>query len=140
MSQTAILSKNMVRMSKRTYNQRLEVITPDMYSVRQLARLNRDLDALYEMLYAQWRTVAEEDYKVLGGVFKILLETVKGLYDACRKAPKEMGLKEETRKLGLNYAALYEVNADIVHFGIQARKDAELQQMLSKAGDLMKNM
>lgn len=93
MCQTALISRNMVRMSKRTYSHMLEVVTPNMYRVGQLARLNRDLDALYELVYDQWRTVTEEDYKVFGGQFKVLLETIKDLYNACRKAPKELGLK-----------------------------------------------
>lgn len=53
MCQTAVISDNMVRLSKRTYKHRLEVLSPDMYSIGQLARLNRDLDKLYELLYAQ---------------------------------------------------------------------------------------
>ena len=48
----------------------------------------------------------------------MLIQTVKQLYDACRKLPKEMGLKDEIRKLGMNYSALYELNSDIVNFRI----------------------
>lgn len=130
MCQTALISRNMVRMSKRTYSHRLEVVTPNLYRVGQLARLNRDLDALYELVYDQWRTVTEEDYKVFGGQFKVLLETIKDLYNACRKAPKELGLKDETRKLGMNYSALYEVNSDIVNWNIKAPKNEALKETM----------
>ena len=127
MCQTALISRNVVSMSKRAYNHRVEVLDPNLYHVGRLARLNRDLDGLYELLYSQWRTVTEEDYKVFGAYFQLLLETIKGLYDACRKAPKEMGLKEETKRLGMNYSALYEVNSDIVNFCIKAPKSEVLK-------------
>lgn len=140
MCQTALISKNMVRMSKRTYNHRLEIVTPNLYRVSQLARLNRDLDALYELVYDEWRTVTEEDYKVFGGQFNVLLETIKGLYNACRKAPKELGLKEETKKLGMNYSALYEVNSDIVNWNIKAPKNETLKKALARAGEVVNNM
>ena len=127
MCQTALISRNVVNMSKRAYNHRVEVLRPNLYSVGRLARLNRDLDGLYELLYAQWRTVTEEDYKVFGAHFQLLLETIKGLYDACRKAPEEMGLKLETKQLGMNYSALYELNSDIVSFCIRAPKNEALK-------------
>ena len=127
MCQTTLISRNMIRMSKRTYNHRLEIATPDQYRVSRLSRLNRDLDALYELLYSQWRTVTESDYEAFGGHFAVLLETIKGLYDACRKAPRELGLKEETKKLGMNYSALYEINSDIVTWNIKAPKNEKLK-------------
>ncbi len=136
MCQTALISENMVRMSKRTYNHRLEVVSQNGYRVSQLSRLNRDLDNLYELLYAQWRTVTEEDYKVFGGQFKLLLETIKGLYDTCRKTLKGKALKEESRKLGMNYSALYEVNSDIVNFNIKAPKNENLKAVLARLSEV----
>lgn len=127
----------MVRLSKRTYKHRLEVLTPDMYSIGQLARLNRDLDNLYELLYAQWRTVSEDDYKVFGGVFNLLLETIKGLYDSCLQYPKSLGFVDEVAKLGLNYSALSEINHDILNFGIHAAKNEKLKSAMMRAGKVM---
>ena len=85
----------------------------------QLVRLNRELDGLYELIYNDWRTITEEDYKMFGGQFVILIQTIKQLYDACKKQPKAMGLSEETKRLGMNYSALYELNSDIVNFCIK---------------------
>lgn len=140
MCQTALISRNMVRMSKRTYSHRLDILIPNTYRVSQLARLNRDLDNLYELLYSQWRTVTEEDYKSLEGLFKVLLDTIKGLYDTCRKAPKELGLKTETKKLGMNYAALHEINSNILNFCIKAPRNQELKAALATAGEMMKQL
>lgn len=140
MCQTMVISRNVVRMSKRTYSHRLCTATPGGYRVGQLARLNRDLDNLYELIYAQWRTVTEEDYKVFGGQMNILLDTIRDLYNVCRKTPKDKGLKDETRKLGMNYSALYEVNSDIRNFSINAPKNKELTDALSMAGEAMNDM
>ena len=97
---------------------RIEVATPGSYQKSQLTRLNHELDSLYETIYDDWTTITEDDYKVFGAQFHLLIQTVKQLYDACRKLPKEMGLKDEIRKLGMNYSALYELNSDIVNFRI----------------------
>ena len=47
MCDTASISKRMVRVSRKTYNNRLGVATPYQYSVGQLTSLNKDLDDLY---------------------------------------------------------------------------------------------
>ena len=119
MYQTSVITNRVERLSKRSYSHRLDVATPNRYHVAQLVRLNRELDSLYELIYDEWRTITEVDYKMFGGQFVILIQTIKQLYDACRKQPKSMGLGEETKKLGMNYSALYELNSDIVNFCIK---------------------
>lgn len=105
---------------------------PNEYRESQLARLNRELDDLYDLIYDDWRTITEEDYRIFGVQFTILLQTLKQLYDTCRKMPKEMGLKEETRKLGLVYSALYELNSDIVNFCIKLPKNQEMKRLMDR--------
>lgn len=139
MCQTAIISNRMVRMSRRAYTHRLEIVTPNTYRVNQLVRLNRDLDALYELVFSQWRSITAADYRVFGGQFKLLLETIKGLYDSCRKAPKEAGLYEEAKRLGMNYSALYELNSDIVNFGINAPNNTKIQQAFARLEEVDNN-
>ena len=140
MCETVNISRRMVSVSRKTYNNRLDFATPHQYSVGQLASLNKALDGLYELIYSQWRSVTEKDYQVFGGQFKLLLETIKSLYHECRKAPDAWGLKAETRKLGMNYSALYELNSNISNFGINAQKKAELKRALEKAGSIMHNI
>ena len=88
MCQTSVITNRVERLSKRSYSHRLDVATPNRYHVTQLARLNRELDSLYEFIYDDWRTITEEDYKMFGGQFVILIQTIKQLYDACKKQPK----------------------------------------------------
>ena len=133
MCQASLISNRITRLSTRSYKHRQEVIVPDLYRVSQLTRLNHDLDNLYELIYDQWRTVTEEDYKLFGGQLQLLLETLKGLYQTIRKFPKSLGLTKEVENLEMNYAALYEVNSDIVNFGIKLPKNKQLQQAIAEA-------
>ena len=36
--------------------------------------------------------ILEDDYKVFGGFFVVLIISVKDLLDACKKIPKDLGL------------------------------------------------
>ena len=136
MCQTSVITNRVERLSKRSYSHRLDVATPNRYHVTQLVRLNRELDSLYEFIYDDWRTITEEDYKMFGGQFVILIQTVKQLYDACRKQPKTMGLSEETKRLGMNYSALYELNSDIVNFCIKMPKNEEMKKALQHLAEV----
>ena len=132
MCQTEAITQNIVRLSKRSYSHRLEIVMPNAYHVSQLARLNRELDRLYEIIYDDWQNISEEDYKVFGAQLSILLQTIKQLYNTCKEQPKEMGLQEETEKLGMNYSALFELNSDIVSFCINMPKNQEMKQLMER--------
>lgn len=136
MCQTGLISRNVLRLSRRSYNHRLEVATPNTYRVSQLMKLNRELDNLYELIYSEWRTVTEEDYRVFGGQFQIMLQTLKQLYESCRKQQKQMNLGDEVKKLGMNYSALYELNSDIVNFSIKLPKNQTMKQLLTQLTEI----
>ena len=125
-----------MRLSRRSYNHRLEVATPNTYRVSQLMKLNRELDNLYELIYSEWRTVTEEDYRVFGGQFQIMLQTLKQLYESCRKQQKQMNLGDEVKKLGMNYSALYELNSEIVYFSIKLPKNQTMKQLLTQLTEI----
>lgn len=140
MCQTTVITNKVERLSKRSYSHRLDMAVPNRYHVSQLVRLNRELDGLYELIYNDWRTITEEDYKVFGGQFVILIQTIKQLYDACKKQPKAMGLSEETKRLGMNYSALYELNSDIVNFCIKMPKNEEMKKALMHLAEVDKHL
>lgn len=140
MCQTTIITNKVERLSKRSYSHRLDMAVPNRYHVSQLVRLNRELDGLYELIYNDWRTITEEDYKMFGGQFVILIQTIKQLYDACKKQPKAMGLSEETKRLGMNYSALYELNSDIVNFCIKMPKNEEMKKALMHLAEVDKHL
>lgn len=133
MCQAVLISNNISRLSTRSYKHRLEVATPNHYRASQLARLNRELENLYEFIYIQWRTVTEEDYCQFGGQLQLLLETLKALYLSVRKLPKSMGFSQEAENLEMNYSALYEVNSDIVNFCIKLPKNERFKEAMAEA-------
>lgn len=140
MCQTSLISSNIVRLSTRSYKQRLEVVTPDGFNVSHLARLNRDLDNFYELLYSQWQTVTEEDYRLFGRQLNIMLQTIKDLLTACKHLPKSEELHKELGKLNRNFAALYELNSDIVNFKIKMPKDVEMKELMNRAAKVSKQV
>ena len=77
---------------------------------------------------------------MFGGQLVILIQTIKQLYDACKKQPKDMGLGEETKRLGMNYSALYELNSDIVNFCIKMPKNEEMKKALQYLTEVDKRM
>ena len=115
----------------------MEVATPGGYNTVQLTRLNRELDSLYELIYGDWSTISEQDYAVFGGQLSLLVVTLKSLYEDCQKSPLHRAMRAEVERLGMNYAALHELNSDIVNFRIKAPRNAELQQMMSNASKVL---
>lgn len=137
MCQTTVISNRVAQLGKRSYAHRMRIATPSSYRVAQLARLNRDLDGLYEMIYEEWGTITENDYAIFGGQLVLLVKTVKQLYEDCRRASLSNDMRNEVERLGMNYSALYELNSDIVNFRIKAPRDAKLQEMMSKASAVL---
>lgn len=140
MCQTAFISQSIVRLGTRSYKHSLEALAPNEYSVPQLRRLNRDLDAFYEFLYSQCNTVTEQDYNVFGQQLTSMLNTLKSLYNSCKHMIKEYGANVEIEKLRMNYNALYELNNDIKNYRINASKDAEWVSLLSDASLALKKI
>ena len=139
MCQTAVISDNIVRLGTRSYRQMMEAMTPDAYNTARLSRLNRDLERFYEMLYNQWNTVTEAEYAVFGQQLVTLLQTIKELYLACKNITKSSAMEKQVELLGMNYAAIYEVNSDIINFRIKSKKNHELQQIINEASKRLNN-
>lgn len=140
MCQTEVISNTVVRLGRRSYTHRMEVARPNGYGNAQLARLNRELDALYELIYDEWRSITERDYSVFGGQLVILVKTVKQLYEECRRMPGNMVQKEEVERLGMNYSALYELNSDIVNFCIKMPKNQEMKRLMHRLTEVDNRM
>lgn len=140
MCQASLISNNIVKLSTRSFKQRLEVVTPNGYNVSQLTHLNKDLNSFYELLYSQWQTITEEDYNIFGQQLNIMLKTIKELLYACKKLPWKLGLPKEVEKLNMNYSAIYEINNDIVNFRIKMPQDAEMKDLMNCASKIAKQI
>ena len=136
MCQTERISNAVVRLGRRSYTHRMEVARPNGYGIAQLARLNRELDDLYELIYDDWRSITEMDYAVFGGQLVILVKTVKQLYDECRRMPGSIDMKNQVERLGMNYSALYELNSDIVNFCIKMPKNQEMKKLMHRLSEV----
>lgn len=133
MCQTAIIKDHIIKLGKRSFVQRFEAVEKDALTVRKLAGLNRSLDDFYELLYEQFNTITEKDYKIFGSQMDILIKTVKELYDTCRATLTGGMMREETEKLGKNYSALAEIDSDIREFRIKQNTEKEMVSLLSQA-------
>lgn len=140
MCQTTLISDNIVRLSTRSYRQRLDAVVRNQYKVSQLARLNRDLDNFYELLYSQWNTVTKDDYAVFGPQLQIMLNTLRELYNTCKKLSDIPNFDKETEKLGMNYSAIFEINSDIKNFRIKVQYDDDWTLLLKQASDVVKSI
>lgn len=140
MCHTNLISDSIVRLSTRSYRQRLDAAKSDGYSAGRLARLNKDLDNFYELLYSQWQTVTAADYSIFGEQLNIMLETLKGLLKACKKLAKQIKFGNELKRLEMNYSAIYELNSDIVNFKIKMPNDSEIAGLMSRASQASKNL
>lgn len=132
MCEATLISNKIVRLGTRSYQQMMETMTPDSYSVAQLSRLNRDLELFYETLYNQWNTITEEEYKTFGGQLVVMLQTLKELYQACKRIGNK-NLDKQIELLEMNYSAIYEVNSDIVNFRINLPKDERFKRVMEEA-------
>ena len=137
MCQTAVISNRVARLCRRSYSHRMEVVTPGGYNAAQLSRLNRELSSLYELIYKDWDTITEQDYAVFGGQLTLLVNTVKQLYNDCRKSLLHRDMREELERLEMNYSSLYELNSDIVNYRIKAPRNIALQEMMAKASEVL---
>lgn len=136
MCPTSYFSKQILNLGIRSYRHRMEAESGMNYRVTQLARLNRDLDNFYEQLYQQYPSVTAADYHIFSPQLKIMLSTLKELYNVCRKMPKNLGFTLETEKLGMNYSAIYEIKHDIENFRIKGTtKRNDFASLLSNAGE-----
>lgn len=132
MCEASLISNKIVRLGTRSYQQMMEAMTPDSYSVAQLSRLNRDLELFYETLYNQWNTITEEEYKTFGNQLVVMLQTLKELYLACKRIG-DRNLDKQIELLGMNYSAICEVNNDIVNFRIKLSKDDGFKKVMEEA-------
>ncbi len=132
MCEATLISNKIVRLGTRSYQQMMETMTPDSYSVAQLSRLNRDLEIFYEMLYNQWNAITEEEYNTFGNQLVVMLQTLKDLYLACKRIG-DRKLDKQIELLEMNYSAIYEVNSDIVNFRINLPKDDGFKKVMEEA-------
>ena len=136
MCQTALISRSIVRISARSFEQNLEAVSGASVTLNKLIRLNNALDRLYETIYEQFNDITPDDYKIIEPQLLLLLNTLKGLCNTYKKMRTAGRYSEEISKLGMNYSALYELNHDIKNFRVK-KIDADFSSLLLKVDEAM---
>lgn len=139
MCDTVAISNKIIRLGTASFRQRMEVVAKKDYSAVKLSRLNKELSSFYRILYSQINTVTSQDYEKFGQQFEMLLDSIEDLYKTCKKMPYSATFSEETEKLGMNYAALYELNSDIVNFRLKSITDSEISSLMRKSTSLLRS-
>ena len=133
MCQTSLISDKIKNLSGRSFIQRIEIAAPNGFNLFKLTRLNSDLDKFYDLIYSQWSTISEEDYRIFGNQLEILLTTIHDLLMAYENFNLDRSYSIQIEKLKRNYSALYELNSDIINFKINMPKDSEVYELLNSA-------
>ena len=131
--QTSVISKNIARISSRSFEQNLEAVTGKTITHNKLKRLNNALDMLYELIYSQYNEINAEDYKIIGPQLTLLLNTLKGLRETYKSTILSGDISDEVASLGRNYSALYELNSDIKQFRFARKIKPNLANALNNA-------
>lgn len=140
MHQISSISDTIVNLGTRSYRQRLETISGIGLPVNKLRKLNKDLDDLYELLYARINTITKEEVKSIIPLLNELLKSVKALYTTCPRFISQFEIGKENEKLGMNYSALQELYSDLQNFRSSSEDDPELKALLSEAASLMQRI
>ena len=139
MCQTSLISRNIARLSARSFERNLEAVSGVGTTHTKLVRLNNALNRLYEMVYDQFNEITPDDYKIIEPQLLLLLNTLKGLCNTYKKIHSSDRLSKEIEVLGRNYSAIYELNSDIRNFRVRKMSPA-LSSALKRASAAMKRL
>lgn len=134
MCQTATISRSIGRLGRRSYDRRLKVVSP-MFVDRKgdMTRLCNSVAGLCEMLHGDFATITKEDYDVFGGELRVLIDTLKDLYQDSMGREE---LKAGNERLREQIDDLEELNHDIVTFRVRMQEDEEVKRTMKAIGQL----
>lgn len=98
-----------------------------------ITRLCNSVAGLCEMLHEDFSTITKEDYEVFGGELRVLISTLKDLYQdsLCREE-----LKESNELLRTQIDDLVELNHDILNFRVHLQEDEAVRKTMKSIGQL----
>lgn len=134
MCQTAVISKRLGRIGRRSFDQRMRMASP-LY-VEQAGELNRllnDVDRLINQLHNDFPTISAEDYRLFGPELRIVISTLKHLRKESLPHRDSAKHKERMRQ---QIADLEELDHDIKVFRVDAPQNKGVQQAIQAIGSL----
>lgn len=134
MCQTMCISESIVSLSKRSFTRRLRIASSRMAAEKgMLARLNNQLDELYELLYDNFTSMSVSDYKQFAQQLTVLIETLKSLHrDYLHSTYKEV-LCDSINRLQGNISAIEEIKHDILHFKVNLPYNPRYSKIMAQA-------
>ena len=134
MCQTAVISRYIGRIGRRSFDRRMRIASPLYVEKRgEVARLLNDVDRLSDRLHDEFITITEDDYRMFGSELKILISTLK---DLRRDSRMRAELRPYDERMREQIVDLEELDHDIVEFRIKAPKNKELQEALASIKDI----
>lgn len=134
MCQTATISRSIGRLGRRSFDRRMRVVSPMFVDKKgDITRLCNSVAGLCEMLHEDFSTITKEDYEVFGGELRVLISTLKDLYQdsLCREE-----LKESNELLRTQIDDLVELNHDILNFRVHLQEDEAVRKTMKSIGQL----
>ena len=134
MCQTAVISRHIGRIGRRSFDRRMRMASPlFMEKQGEMARLLNDVDRLSNRLHDEFITITEEDYRMFGSELKILISTLK---DLRRDSRMRAELRPYDERMREQIADLEDLDHDIYVFRVKAPKNKELQEALASIKDI----
>ena len=134
MCQTAVISRHIGRIGRRSFDRRMRIASPLFVEKRgEVARLLNDVDRLSDRLHDEFITITEDDYRMFGSELKILISTLK---DLRRDSRLRADLRPYDDRMRQQIADLEELDHDIYVFRVKAPKNEELQKTLESLKDI----
>ena len=134
MCQTAVISRHIGRIGRRSFDRRMRMASPLYVEKRgEVTRLLNEVDRLSDRLHDEFITITEDDYRMFGSELKIVINTLKALRRESQSRPE---LKPYDDRMRQQIMDLEELDHDIVEFRIKAPKNKELQDALASIKDI----
>lgn len=130
MCETAIISQRIGKIGRRSFDRRLKIASPFFVEKRgEMPRLLNEVDKLCELLHNEFSTITKSDYNAFASELKIVISTLKALYN---ESQNQLTSKPYNERLRQQISDLEELDHDIKTFRIAAPQNAALQATLSK--------
>lgn len=134
MCQTQVISYQIVRIGKRSFDRRMRIVSPLFVEKRgEITRLLNDVDALSMRLHYEFPSIKEEDYRMFGPELKIVISTLKSLLS---ESLTRSELKPYNERMREQIVDLEELDHDILEFRVKAPKDMGLQSAMASVGEV----
>ncbi len=134
MCQTAVISRHIGRIGRRSFDRRMRMASP-LFTEKQgeVVRLLNDVDRLSDYLHEEFITITEDDYLMFGSELKILISTLKALR---RESHSRLELRRYDERMREQILDLEELDHDIYVFRVKAPKNKSLQETMSRVGKI----